>query len=157
MTFDVGEAIHSARTYAFASIREVARASGVADTTIVRIERRELDPSIDVTLRILASLGLTLQVVALPDDADAQSRPAERAGRQINRRPRPSANDVQRVLDEYGCTDPRVVDEGGLVGAPDHGSAGLAGAPLVRGFGGTDPARLFRPRDRRRPGRPGPR
>ncbi len=53
------------------SQREVAARAGVAASTVARIERGQLEPTLDLLLRIVRACGLELRMRLEPDDGAA--------------------------------------------------------------------------------------
>lgn len=102
--FDIGAEIAAARDGVGLTRRELARRSGVADTTIGRIERGELDPTVKMAGRILAALDRSLSV------GEGLSRPSPRvvASGSLEEALLAYREDVARLLDARGCTNPRL-------------------------------------------------
>jgi transcriptional regulator with XRE-family HTH domain len=83
------EAVRSARESAGLSVRGLAEVAGVSPSTIHRIERGHLAPTVDMLERILAATGLRLELATRPDPqsvaglgrsiaADLRSSPEDR-------------------------------------------------------------------------------
>ncbi len=101
---NVGEEIASVRRARGLTVRELARLAGVADTTIARIERGQLDPSIGVVDRVLAALGRSLAVVeGAPPPSPAAFAPGSVEEELFRHR-----GDVTALLEEVGCSRPRL-------------------------------------------------
>jgi len=102
--FDIGAEIAAARGVVGLTRRELARRSGAADTTIGRIERGGLDPTVKMAGRILAALGLSLSV------GEGASRPSPQvvASGSLHGALLAHREDVTRLLDARGCANPRL-------------------------------------------------
>lgn len=65
----IAELVRGVRTDAGLSLRALAGAAGVATSTIHRIERGEIHPTIDILERITQAAGVRLRVEPVPDYA----------------------------------------------------------------------------------------
>jgi transcriptional regulator with XRE-family HTH domain len=63
-----------ARRRARLSQREVAARAGVSPSTIARIERGRVEPTLDLLLRVVRACGLELRMRLEPDDGSAVPR-----------------------------------------------------------------------------------
>ncbi len=66
---DAAELVRAARTGAGLSVRSLADAAGVAASTVHRIEKAELHPTVDTLRRILETAGVRLRLEPQPDHA----------------------------------------------------------------------------------------
>lgn len=59
---DVAEVLHHARKDANLTVRQLAALAGVAASTVSRIERRQMDPTVGMLTRLLAAAGQDLEL-----------------------------------------------------------------------------------------------
>ena len=59
---DAAEVLHFARRDAELTVRELAERAGVAASTVSRIERRQMDPTVGMLARLLAAAGQELEL-----------------------------------------------------------------------------------------------
>ena len=59
---DAAEVLHFARKDAELTVRELAERAGVAASTVSRIERRQMDPTVGMLARLLAAAGQELEL-----------------------------------------------------------------------------------------------
>ncbi len=62
---DAAEVLHFARKDAELTVRELAERAGVAASTVSRIERRQMDPTVGMLARLIAAAGLELELRSL--------------------------------------------------------------------------------------------
>ncbi|MBL0206340.1 MAG: helix-turn-helix transcriptional regulator [Candidatus Microthrix sp.] len=62
---DAAEVLHFARRDAELTVRELAERAGVAASTVSRIERRQMDPTVGMLARLIAAAGLELELRSL--------------------------------------------------------------------------------------------
>lgn len=97
---DVSQMLRESRRRAGLSQRQLARGAGTSQPAIARYERGSAAPSLSTLLRILAVLGLDLEVVA----RESKSRPPGTVGHRLDER----REALRLVLDRYGATRPIV-------------------------------------------------
>ncbi|MGC1511894.1 MAG: helix-turn-helix domain-containing protein [Acidimicrobiales bacterium] len=79
------ELVHQARAHANLSVRALAQASGVAASTIHRIEQGELNPTVAMLERIVEASGMRLHIEAQDDYAASVLGLARSIHKDINR------------------------------------------------------------------------
>lgn len=91
------------------SLRQLAAASGVSISTISRIERGVLDPTLGVADRILHCLGLHVEIVeGIPPVEGSGSGDDESL---LPSRGRPDLATLTEVLDQFACSNPRLAED----------------------------------------------
>lgn len=94
---DAALLVRAAREQAHMSARELAAASGVAPSTVTRIERGDVNPTIAMLERLLDASGRRLEVVVSP----CGTRPSLAALR-------PYRDEIVAIVDSFGASNVRV-------------------------------------------------
>jgi predicted nucleotidyltransferase/DNA-binding XRE family transcriptional regulator len=94
---DAAVLVRRAREQALMSARDLAAASGVSPSTVTRIERGEINPTVAMLERLLTASGNELAVVVSPR-ARRPSLAALRAHR----------DDITRIVESFGASNVRV-------------------------------------------------
>jgi len=110
-SLDIGAEIAKVREARGWTRRELSRRCGVADTTIARIERGAMEPTVATAARVLAALGRSLVVV------EGGPRPGPRAlvPGSLEEALVRGIDGVRRALEAVGCSRPRLTLDGRLL------------------------------------------